>query len=283
MSNENIKNANAQNSEETKKVTKCTLDIEPAEFDGQAKCLYMNTKELCDMIGSIFKPVMPDYSGCKIRINDGTEKYPVLGLLAPGELYVNVFFKQTTSNPDPKTSNVILAHGAPDGGNDMFKRMASVMGTNSRRIYALSDWTKEILLDFTHPYDPNPENYKKYMGFARWDQRIVEGAHPVTSLPGNANEVTVGVVGLPLLTFIYTLYGMEHKTSSGEKIMYDYAVTPLRKTLTSPYYSMNGVSNPGADEYVLQITQLDNKIKADVSRAIGYGYQDPLEYNVYNH
>lgn len=281
MSNENNVNATTpEQKADDKKQEKCTLKIsEYLEFEGQAKCLYMDTKDLCHTIGSILSPILPDYAGCKIRINDGSEKNPVLNLLAPGELYVNLFFKQSEYDPDPETHNVILAHKVVEG-TSMFNRMANVMGSNSKRIYALSDWTKEVLLDFTHPYEPNPEKtYKKYLGWARWNERIVEASQPVTSMPNSSNEVTVGVIGLPLLTFIYTIYGATHKLNNGEKFNCDYAVFPMRKAFMP---RVPNLPNPSADEYIIQITQLSDKIKSDMSRAVGYGYQDPVDYNIYN-
>lgn len=268
--NENKTNA-------TTEKQKYSIDIDPVVFNAQAKCLYISTLDLCDMIGSIFKPVLPDFSGSKIRIKQSSDNVNLaLRMIPDGEFYVELYFKPNSQDPDPDTSNVVLRNRSV--GSDLLSRAQALVGTSTSRLYDLTDWTKEVLLDFTHFYAPDID-YKRFNPY--WNDRIIERPMQMNSMLGTPQQTLVSVTGLPLKTFIYYMYGEEATDpDTGLVSKYDYDIKFMRNVMSPQAMYVGG--NPNANsEYVLQISQMDRNIQSDLARSIGFGFQSNYEYNVY--
>lgn len=270
MSNENKTN------ETVEKKKKYSVDIEPINFNAQAKCLYISTIDLCDMIGSIFKPVLPDFSGSKIRVKQSADNANLaLRMIPDGEFYVELYFKPNSPDPDPETSNVVLRNRAV--GSDLLSRAQALVGASTSRLYDLTDWTKEVLIDFTHFYAPDLD-YKRFNAY--WNDRIIERPVQMNSMLGTPQQTLVSVTGLPLKTFIYYMYGEKiEDEETGAVSEYDYDIQ-YKRNVVSPQ-TMYG-TNPNANgEYILQISQMNRNIQSDLARSIGFGFQSNYEYNVY--
>lgn len=245
------------NSTTNEKKDKTSLQVEPVKFDGQAKCLYVNTIDVSEKIGSLFAPVFADYSGCKILVNNGLGGDVVNTSMPAGSLYVDLYFKEGAGNMDAPIKNLVRL-SEKDTGTDLSNRLQRIIGGMSSRIYELSKDTLEALEEFL-PVNRNP----------RWKDRVVEHAVRVDAY--SHEEIVVRVVGLSLEALIRKIYGVEDvDPETGAKIRYDYSIVPLRQVFNT------------RDEMVLQITQLDQRVVADLSRSLGINFQAPVDYNIYH-
>lgn len=248
------------------------LDIEPIEFPGQARCLYVDTKKLEKEIGALFAPVFPDFSGCKIHINDGSgNKMPIINqTIAQGCLYVDLFFEESNRNAPDGEKN--LTRRNESKGTGMLARINHTFGTRSPSVYSVTEWTLKLLKDFV-PLNKNP----------RWAERVTETVY-AANVPTGRERIMVQISGLSLDAIVMAMYGTEVTNENGIKTKYDYQIVPIRQTPNYQYQSMGfGVMNMEPKEnYILQITQLDRRILNDLSESMGIGYQTPVEFTPYN-
>lgn len=249
-----MENSKTQEIETTEK-KKASLKVDPISFDGQAKCLYTSTLELADKIGAMFAPAFRDYSGCKISINNGLGPNVILNTIAPGALYVDLYFKEGAGNTNQGIQNLIRR--SETKGSELSSRLEHVLGGMASRVYEVSTATKEILEEFV-PMNRNP----------RWNERILE--HSVQAdayMP--RQDIVVRIIGLSLDQIVSKIYGKSITDKDGNKDEYDYSIVPIRQVFNA------------RDEYVLQITQLNKQIVRDLSKSLGMNFQTPADYNVY--
>ena len=234
---------------------KTSLKVEPIAFDGQAKCLYTSTIELADKIGAMLAPAFKDYSGCKISINNGLGPNVILNTIAPGALYVDLYFKEGAGNTNQGIQN--LVRRVDIKSSELSSRLEHVLGGMASRVYEVSKSTKDILEEFV-PLNRNP----------RWNERILE--HSVqTSYMTRQNDIVVRIIGLSLDLIVAKIYGKSVVDEDGNKDEYDYSIVPIRQVFNT------------RDEYVLQITQLNKQIVQDLSKSLGMNFQTPADYNEY--
>lgn len=252
-----INNATVTKKEE--KQEKARIDFSPLHFDGHAKCMYTNTKDLADKISSIFGPIFPDFAGCKIFCNSDPNRQPafISQTIPYGAFYVDFYFKENPDrNIDDKDRNLIRRANTVDGS--MASRIENVFGKGRNRRYTVSPTTLEVLEEFV-PMNKN----------CQWDRRIIERDIQFDAYSGHS-ESMIQISGLSLNALIGMIYGTEIKDEDGHKETYDYQISAIRPVIGSN------------DEFVVQITQMSRKIIEDVAHCIGLNTQTVSYFHAYN-
>lgn len=224
-------------------------------FEGDMQTSVRSTVDVCNLVSSLFKDIMHDYYGCRIKIVDGS--VPLLQSMGlSGLLYVDLFFKDRGPVDDPIMKNVKL-RGKDINGNkdDLGSRFARVNGANNGRLYDVTNTTYEMLEEFM----PTGER-------TRWADFTYETASPMG--PYSRDEVVVCISGLMLDKIIGKIYGT--KTEDGR---YEYRVTPTRTMNNIPY----STAPYNGQEFVVQIAQLNLEAVRKAERSLGvYNSNSPL-------
>ena len=228
------------------------------EFEGDLKTQLITTIDMAAILGEMFSAVMPDYYGCRIRINNGLidNGYPnIYNSLEPGALYVDLYLKDTKGTAEFK--NLKRNGEAPVAENgekkaSLSSRFVSVVGAQSNRAFTVTPETYEILEEFM----PRGAN-------TRWVEHTAE-IYTQINAPYGQNEVVVVISGLSLNALITKLYGK--KTEEGQ---FEYMATA---STVIPYRST---------EFIMQIAQLNADTVRKLQRTLGV-YTPNTAIHTYN-
>lgn len=221
------------------------------EFEGDLKTQLITTIDMAAIIGEMFSSVMPDYYGCRIRINNGfvDNGYPTRALdgLEPGALYVDLYLKDSKGNSNFK--NLKRNGETPAAEKDaegkekkpsLSSRFIEVVGAQSNRAFTVTPETYEIL-----------EEFMPRGAATRWAEHTAEIFTQINA-PYGQNEVVVVISGLSLNALITKLYGK--KTEEGQ---FEYMATA---STAIPYRST---------EFIMQVAQLNSDTVRKLMRTLG--------------
>lgn len=228
------------------------------EFTGDLKTQLITTIDMAELIGEMFSAVMPDYYGCRIRINDGRidNGYPnISGTMEFGSLYVDLYLKDSKGTSDVKN---LKRNGetpvAKDGEKkaSLSSRFVSVVGAQSNRAFTVTPETYEIL-----------EEFMPMGARTRWAEHTAE-IYTQINAPYGQNEVVVVISGLSLNALITKMYGK--KTEEGQ---FEYMATA---STAIPYRST---------EFIMQVAQLNADTVRKLQRTLGV-YTPNTSIHTYN-
>ena len=223
--------------------TKAKINVnEHAPFGGNMKCNLMSRMEMAEIVSSLFGGVFRDYAGCKIRINDGRGLPAVVNTIAPGALYVDLYFKdQSADTSSDKIATLSIAGKKKDGDDkaSLSERYTRVMGTIPGRMYVVSKETYECLEEFMFN---GPRT--------QWNNHTQEITTQMN--PYSKDEVLVTISGLDLNKIIAKIYGT--KTEEGR---YEYMAAP------------STVIPNKTEEFIMTVTQLDLETVTDLQNTLG--------------
>ena len=204
------------------KVEPTKIENDPIAFDVDASTMFCNSYQLQEKIDAMFKAVFVDYTGCEIKVNDGTGILPdaVSRSVVPGGLYVNLYFRENTNDG----FHILHRRGTGDKSS-MLSKLERVYGTNNHRAYELDADALEALEEFM-PKRPN--NNQKI----KWDARCYETQAAVQQgmLPpgfNGAQFIYVELVGFPIELILKKLFG--GKDENGKLV--DYGCHIMRSTI----------------------------------------------------
>lgn len=231
--------------------TKATLDVvEHPEFKGDMKTNIVTSIEMADIVSSLFAPAFPDYYGCRICVNNGSD--PIVSPTLPyGALYVDLFFKDNGPAPEGIKKNIVPRGSNNEGKTDIGSRFARVNGSNNARAYEVSKTTYEML-----------EEFVRSNGRIRWQDRTTEISSPM-SIYGK-DEVVVRIAGLDLNRVITKIYGS--KTEDGR---YEYQAT------------VSTMIPNKTQEFILQVVQLDLATVRDLQNKLGIYNTASIDFHRY--
>lgn len=242
---------NATKIEETK--TKINVN-DPAPFGGNMKCNLISSMEMAEIVSSLFGSVFRDYAGCKIRINDGRGLPAVVNTIAPGALYVDLYFKENRDGNEGKKIATLSIPGKKDNkeNSSLGERYTRVMGTIPGRIYHVSKETYECLEEFMFN---GPRT--------QWNNHTQEITTQMN--PYSKDEVLVTISGLDLNKVIAKIYGT--KTKEGR---FEYMATP------------STVIPNKTEEFIMTVTQLDLETVTDLQKTLGIYTSNAPTFHQYN-
>lgn len=230
----------AAKTEKTKAETKAKINLnEHAPFGGNMKCNLMSSMEMAEIVSSLFGGVFRDYAGCKIRINDGRGLPAVVNTIAPGALYVDLYFKDQSSEKSDKIANLSIPGKNEEKKGTLGERYTRVMGTIPGRTYQVSKETYECLEEFMF-------NGAR----TQWNNHTQEITTQMN--PYSKDEVLLTISGLDLNKIIAKIYGT--KTEEGR---YEYMATP------------STVIPNKTEEFIMTVTQLDLETVTDLQNTLG--------------
>lgn len=215
------------------------------EFVGDLKTQLISTVDMAELIGEMFSAVMPDYYGCRIRINDGRidNGYPnITGTMEPGSLYVDLYLKDSKGNSDHKNlkRNGVSTTEASAEKPSLSARYAEVVGAQSNHAFTVTPETYEIL-----------EEFMPMRSRTHWANHTAEIFTQINA-PYGQNEVVVVISGLSLNDLITKMYGK--KTEDGQ---FEYMATAATAI---PYRST---------EFIMQVVQLNSDAVRKLQRTLG--------------
>ena len=223
--------------------TKAKINVnEHAPFGGNMKCNLMSSMEMAEIVSSLFGGVFRDYAGCKIRINDGRGLPAVVNTIAPGALYVDLYFKDQSADTSSDKIATLSIAGKKKEGEDkasLSERYTRVMGTIPGRMYVVSKETYECLEEFMFN---GPRT--------QWNNHTQEITTQMN--PYSKDEVLVTISGLDLNKIIAKIYGT--KTEEGR---YEYMAAP------------STVIPNKTEEFIMTVTQLDLETVTDLQNTLG--------------
>lgn len=218
-------------------------------FEGGMKTNITSSIEMADRVSSVFG-ALPDYYGCKIRINNGYALPSVAHSMPQGEVYVDLYFKDNRSvSPDDESKSIRLISETDDGKpkNDLGSRLLKMSGARNGRVYKVTENTFDIL-----------EEFMPMGSRTRWNEHIQEIS--TNSSVYGKEDVVVCISGLKLDRIVSKIYG--DKTASGR---YEYCVVP------------STVIPNANQEFIIQVTQLDMATVRKLERDLGiYGNSNPM-------
>ena len=228
------------------------------EFAGDLKTQLITTIDMAELIGEMFSAVMPDYYGCRIRINDGRidSGYPtsITSTMEFGSLYVDLYLKDSKGNSDHKNLKRNGETATTEKGEkpSLSSRFVSVVGAQSNRAFTVTPETYEIL-----------EEFMPMGARTRWAEHTAEIFTQINA-PYGQNEVVVVISGLSLNALITKLYGK--KTEEGQ---FEYMATA---STAIPYRST---------EFIMQVAQLNADTVRKLQRTLGV-YTPNTSIHTYN-
>lgn len=240
---------NATKIEETK--AKITVN-DHAAFGGNVKCNLMSSMEMAEIVSSLFGGVFRDYAGCKIRINDGRGLPAVVNTIAPGALYVDLYFKDQSADTSDKIATLSVIGKDDNKKGSLGERYTRVMGTTPGRIYQVSKETYECLEEFMF-------NGAR----TQWNNHTQEITTRMN--PYSKDEVLVTISGLDLNKVIAKIYGV--KTEEGR---YEYMAAP------------STVIPNRTEEFIMTVTQLDLETVTDLQNTLGIYTSSTPTFHQYN-
>lgn len=241
----------AVNKIETKEGKKTTFDVvEHPEFPGDMKTAILTSIDMANIISNMFAGVMPDYYGCRVRVNYGN--VPVVNNTMPGgALYVDLFFKDQCTEEDKK--NIIPRNSQSNNNRgDLAARFARVNGANNGRVYTVTKQTYEMLEEFMRT---GPRT--------RWMDHTFESASPMG--PYGKDEVVVCITGLDLDRIITKIYGNKDQNSRYEYQAKAASILPNKN-----------------NEFIMTVTKLDLSAVRDLQESLGIFNNAQMNFHVYN-
>lgn len=222
------------------------IEIETIAFEKDAVTCFMNGRQLCEKINSMFRGVFADYSHCELRMNNGNVPDIVRATIPANGLYVNLVFRETNVE-----GQHMLKRRADHKGTRLLDKMEFTFGKLSNHAYTLDEDSTESLEEFL------PQMFIKSTKKIDWANRTFESFinPPAGVLPYGFNGggyIEVTMHGFPVELLLKKIYGATGE--NGEK--YDYGCHMMRSTAD------------GAD-MVLQITQLNAATVNKLYSAIG--------------
>lgn len=237
----------------------------PKAFLSTTESKLMTTMEVMEHINSLLRPVLREYVGCSIMMNNAIMGGPIepsmvrsltpegFMLDVPAQaLYVNLYFRPNASEDSGIVNLVDVAERARQKSTEKKKaadngdyktldlgRIDTVFGGKSVQAhYDLTDDTKEALSEFVF----FPKN-------AHWERHVHETYEAV---PYGTSIASVRVSGLSLERILAKIYGT--KDVDGNQYQYAVAVSNLINDRAS-----------GVNGFLLSITRAD----ADQIRELG--------------
>lgn len=230
--------------------------LEHLAFEGDMKANITSTVDMAETISSLFAGLFSDYYGCKIRVNDGSATPCVATSMAPGALYVDLYFKDRGAAVDGSIKNILPKGAKLDGEDekvDLGSRFFKVSGENNGRHYNVTPKTYEALEEFM-------VTGKK----TRWAEHTQEIPNNM-AVYGNKEEAVVCITGLDLNKIISKIYG--EKTEDG---IYEYIALPSTVI-------------PGKlQEFIMFIVQLDLASVRKLQNSLGIYSGNNLQFHQYN-
>lgn len=242
---------------ETVKKEKTTIEVaENTVFEGDMKTKLVSSIEMAEIVSSLFGAAFADYYGCKICINDGSNR--ILFETNPANsIYVELYFKDRGNNHGGKIKNLKLRGqvNANEGENNMAARVRAVSQTLnpqvSSRVYEVTSETYEALEEFM-----NVRN----IHWATYTQEISANM----GIIGTKEEAVVCVTGLSLDKILTKIYGSE--TEEGR---FEYAAIPATMIPAR------------SNEFIMQVTQLNLEVVRKLHRELGFNVPASSQFHVY--
>lgn len=238
---------------ETKQKEKAEIIItEHPKFNGDMKTNIDTSIAMAEKISAMFAPAMPDYYGCKILINDGSNAF-IASQMPIGALYVELYFKDRGEGEDKSKKNVVLrGSNTEEGADTLGHRFQALSNANRGRAYEVTKRTYEML-----------EEFMGTAGRIRWMDYTTETIVPMGVY--GKDEVVVKITGLNLNKIITKIYGA--KTEEGR---YEYIATP---STIIPFKNQ---------EFIIQVSQLDLATVRNLQNALGFNTAQYGQFHRYN-
>lgn len=254
-----MSNNNATVKKEEKKPLSIEL-VEPIEFKSNMGCMIKNTGEVAKIVDCLFGPVMRDYIGCKVALNNGQLVGPLSSEVPLGRLFVSLFFKDRSKTNDKDLIPNVALRGAHDDKTEDGKKKRNILGTLNRmsgsnvgRMYDVLNETYELLDKYR--FYPNRK--------VQWSTMTTEIVSDY-GYPGTYNqEIVVQISGLDLNRILCDIFG--GKTAEGN-FQYDSSV-------------INYIRYSNAD-LLVQITRLDVDTLGEINHSLG-GPVERVEFHQY--
>lgn len=257
------KTVNMDNTKKEETVLRIELSSpEPFGNDGSIKTSLLTSKDLCGIISSMFGEIFTDYSGARIKLNDGSnsivnkylnrDSYNAINNI--GVPYVELYFKNYPEDSS-RGLKAIYSRTEPDKKNDSIIRgVVNMSSPSSALAYRVADELNEVLVDFIKPLNPNTQ--------IRWNELYSEVQEPTNGY-GNKREVLGCITAVSLKAIIEKIYGTEIKDENGKVIKrYEYSIKTVNRIL---YPDNNGLEA----SYIFSINQLDYALISKLNRDLG--------------
>ncbi len=230
------------------------FEVKGVDFDAHAESKFMNTYELGGKLNSLLKGVFRDYSGCEIGSCSSNSPALIQQQFRQGELHFDIVLKY---NPNGQGIPNLIARGETDvsgkgGAAAAVARLSSIVGSDSSRIYTVTEDTKAAVAELVGN-----------IGSMNWNQRIVEVGSAYDNIT-NRQELLVKIIGIPLINLIELYYATEYVDDDGMKTKYEYTVAPVRQT------AMQG-------SMLVQITKMDQRTVGELANSMGV-YNNQASY-----
>lgn len=232
------------------------IEIETIAFEKDAVTCFMNGRQLCEKINSMFRAVFADFSYCELRMNNGPVPDIVKNTIPANNMYVNLVFRENSAD-----GQHMLKRRADHKGSRLLDKCEFAFGRLSNHAYTLDEDSAESLEEFL------PQMFMKNNKKVDWNVRMFEryvpspnGMYPNGFNGGSYIEVVL--YGFPVELLLKKMYG--DTGENGEK--YDYGCFMMRYTAdfaSKMQYSaangmqFNAVEAADGANMVLQITQLN--------------------------
>ena len=254
------KNNTATKTDETvvaKKPT--TINVEEnLKFESNMKSYFANTIELCQIINGLFADSFKDYCGCKISQNNGSMLNSAAGYVPMGKFFVTLYFKPNVGDADPDAIQNVIPKSTIGKGSTKFQSLMQMSAMQSGRQYEVTQKTYEALEEFVFPFAKQAFAHKNdpktgdIIISKKWEQMTFETLSNFGYSASYNQEVVVAITGLDLEAMISKVYG-----TKDEDGRYQYQASPVQ------------IVTNAADEYVVQVTQLDINKLDDLRRSLG--------------
>lgn len=253
MSN-NTKNQNTQPQTETREPFRIEVEEHP-DFPANTESFFTSSQRLCDRIANLFGAVFADLVGVKINVNAGQSFGYVSKTVPQGGLYVDLYFADRGNDGGEKVKNLIPLAGNPQvAGSTMAERYNRSLSPSARRMYELSQETKEALDEFL--IKPNGRNLN-------WNEVTFEIPQQLSTI-SQREEAVVQVTGLNLTAIISKLYGA--KLEDG---LFQY---------TANWSQPNHFNT----DFIVQVSRINVSTLNELSASVGVTPNPGINYYPYN-
>lgn len=241
---------------ETNKKPKTTIEVaENTDFEGNMKTNIVSSIEMADIVSSLFGTAFADYHGCKVCINNGSNKQ-VYDTVPFNAIYVELYFKDR-GNPGDRIKNLKIRGqvDAKDGENEMLARFRAVSHNMNPQVSS-------------HVYDVTPETYEALEEFMdirniNWKAYTQEISVNMGTI-GTKEEAVVCITGLSLNRILTKIYG--DKT---EEAQFEYSAIPAT------------VIPARSNEFIMHVTQLNLEVVRKLYHELGFNVPSSSQYHVF--
>lgn len=225
-----------KNTETTETEDKIEISVEPIKFNAINDTQYLTSREFCEMVSSVFRPVFADYEGCRLEGIPGT---PMIGIT----LWFN---HQDYSQSEMPVACTRDKEGTQGSGIVASVRRYSTVINNGDRYYA----TKQAQ-DAIAPFLSELTGIVAHNGKINWGKVVSEKTDPasINSFYGAGQRKQCTVFSFLDPNKLATLFYGADDTENGAKWVYG-----VRIARSIPALNAFGVSSP--NNWILAIDRI---------------------------